>query len=376
MIINNKRIVLVANTAWSMWNFRRGVMAAMLNAGYRVTVVAPEDESVSQIRGLGCDFIHLDMSAKGVNPIEDIKLAMRLAKIYRSLSADFIIHYTIKPNIYGSLAARYCNIPSLAITTGLGYTFVNEDIVTKIAHLLYKFSFKYPEDIWFLNEDDRQTFLNNRLVATDKAVLLHGEGVDLSHFTPQKKSRSDQAVCFLLIARMLWDKGIGEFVAAARIVKKQYPQATFQLLGGCGVANPSAIERTQIAVWEKEGVITYLGTTEDVRPIIADADCVVLPSFYSEGVPRTLMEAASMEKPIITTDNVGCRDVVIHGKTGLLCQVKDANSLAVACEAFIQISQSERNEMGRAGRLLMAEKFDEKIVIEQYMNAFKKYGIL
>jgi len=372
--LKDKKIAFIANTAWSMFNFRYGLLKHLLNNGYQLTVIVPPDDFSDKLRDMGCTVIDLDISGKGTNPIEDITLISTLYRHYRTVQPDFIIHYTIKPNIYGSIAAKLASIPSLAITTGLGYTFIKDNLVAKIARQLYKIAFRYPKEVWFLNEDDRQTFLKHRLVTGDKAVLLHGEGVDLGHFAPQPKLQSDQKICFLLIARMLWDKGIGEFVSAARIIKKQYPQATFQLLGACGVANPSAIERAQMALWEEEDVITYLGTTTDVRPMIADADCVVLPSFYSEGIPRTLMEAAAMERPIITTDNVGCRDVVIHGKTGLLCQVKDANSLAMACEGFIKMSQHDRNEMGRAGRLLMADKFDEKIVIEQYMKALKKYG--
>lgn len=374
--MNNKKVALVANTSWSMFNFRNGVLSRLLEEGYQLTIIAPFDEFSEKLREMGCNVIDLQMSAKGTNPLQDVKLIYTLYQLYQKIQPNFIIHYTIKPNIYGSLAAKLAGIPSLAITTGLGYTFVNDNLVAKVAHGLYKLAFRFPEEVWFLNEDDRHVFLHKKLIESNKAILLHGEGVDITHFSPQSISINDGKVRFLLIARMLWDKGIGDYVEAARILRQKYPQAIFQLLGSCGVANPSVIAREQIVEWESEGLVEYLGTTKDVRPIIANADCVVLPSFYREGVPRTLMEAASMEKPIITTDNVGCRDVVIHGKTGLLCQVKDANSLAVACEAFIQISQSERNEMGRAGRLLMAEKFDEKIVIEQYMNAFKKYGIL
>lgn len=372
MNIKNKKIILVANTAWSMFNFRHGVLRQLLNDDHQLTVIVPPDDFSDKLRSMGCTVIDLDMSAKGTNLIEDIKLINTLYRHYRNIEPDFIIHYTIKPNIYGSISARLAGIPSLAVTTGLGYTFVNDNLVAKVARQLYKISFRYPREVWFLNEDDRQVFLKYRLVASNKAVLLHGEGVNLIHFAPQSRSLSDGHIRFLLIARMLWDKGVGEFVAAARIIKKKYPQAEFQLLGACGVANPSAIERAQIAVWEKEGVITYLGTTTDVRPIIANADCVVLPSFYSEGIPRSLMEAAAMEKPIITTDNVGCRDVVIHGKTGLLCQVRDSDSLALACNKIINMTHADRNAMGVAGREFMANKFDEKLIVSQYLCTLKK----
>lgn len=373
--MNNKKITFVANTAWSVFNFRYGLLSRLLGDGYQLIVIAPPDEFSDKLRLMGCEVIDLVMSAKGVNPVDDIKLVAILNRHYRRIKPDFLIHYTIKPNIYGTLAAKLAGIPSLAITTGLGYTFVNDNLVAKIARRLYKLAFQYPKEVWFLNEDDRQAFLQYKLVTESKAVLLHSEGVDLAHFSPLPVFQPDKQIRFLLIARMLWDKGIGEFIEAARIIKQQYPHATFQLLGACGVANPSAVNRTQIAAWEKEGVVEYLGTTADVRPVIANADCVVLPS-YREGIPRTMLEAAAMAKPLIVTDVPGCRDVVIHGKTGLLCNAKDAASLALACEKLISFPLEKRIAMGAAGRSLMASKFDENIIIEQYFTMLYKYDVI
>lgn len=373
--MNNKKIALVANTAWSMFNFRYGLLSRLIYDGYQLTIIAPRDEFSDKLQKMGCAVVDLPMEAKGTNPLQELKLIYTLYRIYQQITPDFIIHYTIKPNVYGSFAAKIAGIPSLAITTGLGYTFVNDNFIARIARQLYKIAFRYPKEVWFLNEDDKQVFLQNRLVACEKAILLHGEGVNLTHFAPQVNVPSDGKIRFLLIARMLWDKGIGEFVEAAKLVKATYPQATFQLLGACGVANPSVIGRTQIAEWEAQGVVEYLGTTNDVRPLIANADCIVLPSFYREGVPRTLMEAAAMAKPLITTDNVGCRDVVLPGQSGFLCPIKNANALAACCEQFIALSATERSAMGQRGRTLMAQQFDESLVIEQYIKTFKKYNI-
>lgn len=362
-----------------MFNFRHGLIKKMLNDGYHLIIISPRDDFSNKLRCMGCDVIDLPMSAKGVNPLQDIKLMLSLYFLYRRISPDFIIHYTIKPNIYGSLAARIAGIPSLAITTGLGYTFINTNLVSKVAKALYRFAFRYPKEVWFLNEDDRYVFLNNRLVSNDKAVLLHGEGVNLYHFSPRKTTvvtdKNSDSLRFLLISRMLWDKGVGEFVEAARIIKKRYPKVIFQLLGSCDVDNPSVINKEQISYWESQGLIEYLGSTDDVRPWIATSDCVVLPSFYREGIPRTLMEAAAMAKPLITTDNVGCRDVVLPGETGFLCPVKDAKALAICCEQFITMTQEQRDSMGNAGRTFMFKSFDEKLVIEQYFNLFERYMI-
>ncbi|MCU8088312.1 MULTISPECIES: glycosyltransferase family 4 protein [unclassified Shewanella] len=377
---NNKKIVLVVNVAWSMFNFRCGVIKRLIKDGYVVTIIAAQDEYSDKLRDMGCDVIDLAISAKGTNPFKDIALIVNLYRHYRTILPDFIIHYSIKPNIYGSLAAKLAGIPSLAITTGLGYTFVNNNLVAKVARVLYKFAFCFPKEVWFLNEDDRQVFLQYRLVAKDKAALLYGEGVDLNHFAPPLQAVSYDAamlnppVRFLLIARMLWDKGVGEYVEAARMIKAHYPQAIFQLLGACGVANPSVIEHEQIAQWEAQGWVEYLGTTTDVRPFIANADCVVLPS-YREGIPRTMIESASMAKPLIVTDVPGCREVVLHGQTGFLCPVKDVKGLSACCEKIIIMPAIERVTMGNAGREFMAKQFDEKLVIEQYMSTLKKYGV-
>ncbi|EGQ9631633.1 glycosyltransferase family 4 protein [Vibrio cholerae] len=369
------KLIMVANTAWSVFNFRHSLIKELLSSGVELYVIAPEDKFSAKLVDMGCQVLDLPMQAKGVNPIADLGLMLRLLRHYREIKPDFIIHYTIKPNIYGSLAAKLAGIPSLAITTGLGYTFVNQNVVSQVARQLYKFAFRYPKEVWFLNEDDRRAFLEHHLIEPDKAVLLHGEGVNLSHFVPTDKPQPDENIRFLLIARMLRDKGVCEFVEAARQIRQHYPNAIFQLLGDCGVPNPSVIGREEIAQWEREGAVEYLGTTDDVRPIIAQADCLVLPS-YREGIPRTMIESAAMAKPLIVSDAPGCRDVVLDGQTGYLCEVKNAQSLAQRCEQFLTLSDSEKQAMGKAGRSFMEAKFDEKWVIKQYFATLKKYEVL
>lgn len=357
-----------------MFNFRRGLLLHLINCGYQLTIIAPNDDYTKKLEDIGCIVHDLPMSAKGVNPFDDIKLVTLLYRYYRKLNPDFIIHYTIKPNIYGSLAAKMAGIPSLAITTGLGYTFVNDNFIAKIARQLYKMAFRYPKEVWFLNEDDRQAFLAYSLVSENKAKLLHGEGVNVSHFSPISSLMGNNSTTFLLIARMLWDKGIGEYIEAARVIKSKYPKTHFQLLGACDVPNPSLISREQISIWESEGIVEYLGTTDDVRTVIANVDCVVLPS-YREGIPRTMLEAAAMAKPLIVSDAPGCKDVVINGKTGFLCKVKNRDSLAAAMELIINQSTQERVDMGVAGRNLVLHKFDEQVVIKKYIDMLSRYNL-
>ncbi|WP_234823667.1 glycosyltransferase family 4 protein [Aeromonas caviae] len=372
--MNNKKIALVANTAWSMFNFRYGLLSRLIYDGYQLTIIAPRDEFSDKLQKMGCAVVDLPMEAKGTNPLQELKLIYTLYRIYQQITPDFIIHYTIKPNVYGSFAAKIAGIPSLAITTGLGYTFVNDNFIAKIARQLYKMAFRYPKEVWFLNEDDRQAFLAYSLVSENKAKLLHGEGVNLSHFSPMSSSFGHNPTTFLLIARMLWDKGIGEYIEAARVIKSKYPKTHFQLLGACDVPNPSLISREQISIWESEGIVEYLGTTDDVRTVIANVDCVVLPS-YREGIPRTMLEAAAMAKPLIVSDAPGCKDVVINGKTGFLCKVKNRDSLAAAMELIINQSTQERVDMGMAGRNLVLHKFDERIVIKKYIDMLSKYNL-
>lgn len=368
MFLQGKKVLLVANTAWSIFNFRFELVSSLISNGCDVSVIAPNDPSVDKLIEMGCDFIPISMSARGVNPITDLLLFFRLYFEYKKRSPDVIIHYTIKPNIYGSLAAALASIPSLAITTGLGYVFVKDNFISKIARFLYLVAFKFPRQVWFLNEEDRREFLSCKLVADENAFLLHSEGVNLTRFSPQPVSASHDCFRFLLISRMLWDKGVDDFITAARKVKRSHPDVIFQLLGPCDVANPSAISRLQINEWVAEGVVEYLGVTDDVREYIANADCVVLPSFYREGVPRTLLEAAAMAKPVITTDNVGCRDVVLDGITGFLCAPHDANQLAECCQRIIAMPPINRELMGEAGRKFMQRKFDVNNVIDVYFK--------
>ena len=364
-----QRILLCGNTAWGMFNFRQGLLKALLAQGNEVTVVAPKDDSSQKLTDLGCDVRDIKISAKGVNPFKDLALLFSLAKNYRDLKPDFVFHYTIKPNIYGSMAARLAGIPSIAVTTGLGHTFENTGFIASVARMLYKVSFRSPKQVWFLNQDDMDAFLNANLVAAEKVFLLDSEGVDIEHFKPMGRPAKDGKTRYLLLARMLWEKGVGEFVQSARKIREKHPDAIFQLLGDADVKNPSAIGRKQITDWEREGVIEYLGVTSDVRPIINEADCVVLPSFYREGVPRTLLEAASMEKPIVTTDSVGCREAVIPNETGWQCEPKSVKSLTESLEKFLALPEKHREEMGKAARRYVVHRFDEKKIIEKYFDA-------
>ena len=367
------KILFVSNTSWSMFNFRLGLLRFLLRCDCSVVVVTPYDEFTKKLSNLGCRVENISISAKGINPFSDLQLCSRLRTLYIKEKPDLIIHYTIKPNIYGSLAAAFAGFPSVAVTTGLGYIFLARNLVSFVAKMLYKFAFLFPKKIVFLNSDDERIFVSKKLVDKDKTLLLPGEGVDLEHFSPSGIKSNDNEFRFLLVARALRDKGIYEYVSAARIIKAEYPAARFQLLGSYGALNPSAISPVEIEAWQSEGVIDYLGVTDDVREAISQAQCVVLPS-YREGVPRSLLEAAAMGKPIIATDVAGCRDVVLENQTGFLCPVKDAMALADCCSRMINLSSSERQLMGLAGRKFVEDNFSEEKVINEYIQILRPYG--
>ena len=365
------KIAICINTAWNLVNFRAGLISALIAEGHEVLAVAPPDKHVSRVTALGCRFVPITMDNRGTNPIKDFFLFVRLLRLLGREKPDVFLAYTIKPNVYGSLAAHCFGVPVINNIAGLGTVFIKNTLLTAVVRGLYKLSLRSSAKIFFQNEDDRSIFVREGLVDPALTDRLPGSGVDLQRFEYCPPTISKGGVRFLLIARMLWDKGVGELVQAARLLKQRGIQAEVCLLGFLDVKNPSAISRTQMDEWVAEGVVTYLGEADDVRPHIVEASCVVLPSFYREGVPRSLLEAAAMGRPIITTNSVGCREVVDDGVNGFLCQPQDAQDLAEKMERFIALSSSERAEMGRRGREKIERGFDEKIVISKYLQCAK-----
>jgi glycosyltransferase involved in cell wall biosynthesis len=354
------RISLVCNTSFAIYTYRQGLIRELVARGVEVTVIAPRDRTTDLLIAMGCRWIELAIASKGTNPRDDLRTLWQLYRLYKNTHPHVVFHYTIKPNIYGSVAAWLA-----------GYVFIQQSRAAQVAKRLYRFAFRFPREVWFLNRDDQAAFTGqNLLVHPERARLLHGEGVDLEQFAPVPLRRHDAAgstYTFVLIGRLLWDKGVGEYVEAARQLRARYPHARFQLLGPAGVDNPSAITLEEIDAWQREGVIEYLGEAHDVRPVIAAADCVVLPS-YREGVPRTLMEAAAMGRPVVATDVPGCREVVEHNVNGLLCEVRNVASLAAQLARMLDLSDTERQQMGQRGRQKVAAEFDERAVVERYKD--------
>jgi glycosyltransferase involved in cell wall biosynthesis len=360
-----KKIAIVVNNSWYAWIMRANLGFAFQKEGYEVVFICPYDKYSENIKK-HFGYIDININSKGINPIEDLKTIYSYYKIYKELKPDIVLQYNIKPNIYGTIAADMLNIPTINNIAGLGTLFIKQNIITKIAKLLYKVSQKKATKVFFQNHDDFKMFVDERLIQKEKCDILPGSGVDITRFIPVKKN-DDGVFRFLLASRMLWAKGVQEFVDSAKIIKAKHENIEFQLLGHLDMASPTAISKEQMDTWVDDGYVKYLGSSDDVRVEISQADCIVLPSFYREGVPRILLESASMEKPIITTNNIGCKNVVDDGLNGYLCEVRNSQDLADKMEIMINLDNNERKSMGKAGRIKMINKFDEKIVINKYL---------
>jgi glycosyltransferase involved in cell wall biosynthesis len=343
------------------------------DAGHPVVSIAPTDEHSQLLISEGIPHRHLPLEGASVNPFREVTTVLALRRILAEEQVDVVLSYTPKGNIYSGLAVTGRATQLVANVSGLGRLFVEDTWLTFIARQLYRLAFRRAARVFFQNEEDSAVFTEVGLISANKAERIPGSGVDLAHFCPidSLSPKETNAPIFLLIARMLWDKGVGEFIEAARHFRRHYPAARFQLLGFLDVANPSAVSWQTVTGWVEEGIVEYLGTTDDVRPFLDAADCIVLPSFYREGVPRSLLEAAAMAKPVITTDATGCRDTVEDGITGFLCHPRDAKSLADKMFQFVSMPVVERQLMGARGREKMVNEFDERIVIDRYLSVIR-----
>ena len=358
------KIVKILNYSPTLINFRGDLIRALVELGHEVICFGPEAGFEQPLQELGADYRQIPLHRTGLNPLKDIKTLFSLRKVLKEIKPDIVFSYTVKPIVYGSIAAHMAGVRQMyAMIEGLGYVFTEQSIKQKILRqlvcFLYRKALKYNRVVFFLNPDDMQLFIESGIVPNAvKPVLINGIGVNIEKFAfaPPKLS----PVTFLLIARLIKDKGILEYVESARLLKQKYPDARFQLLGPLDI-NPVAITQEQLEQWTKEGIIEYLGKTNDVRPYIADASVFVLPSFYREGTPRSVLEAMSMGRPIITTDAPGCKETVIDGRNGFLVPVKDVDTLKSAMEKFI-LKPDLIVQMGEQSRIIAEEKYDVRKV--------------
>ena len=365
------KIAIVLNTSWNIYNFRRGLINSLIDKGNQVITIAPKDQYTSKLTEMGCEHIPVKMDSRGANPIKDFLLILELFWIYKKVKPDVILHYTIKPNIYGTIASSLLRIPVVNNVCGLGTIFLKDNLVSRIAISMYRIAFRFPKKIFFQNEDDKALFVKKKIVSNQVSGILPGSGIDTTLFSSTKSKESKEKFTFLLISRLIYDKGILEYIDAIDTLKNEGIDANFQLLGQIDEKHKRGIPIKIIRDWIEKNQVEYLGTTDDVRTYIEKADCIVLPS-YREGTPKTLLEAASMSKPIVATDVPGCNNVVKDGKNGYLCKLKDSRDLADKMRLLLKQDPASLKNMGEFGRTFIENNFREDFVIDKYLSAIEK----
>jgi len=363
------RILFVANNSWNLENFRVGLMRQLLREGHQLITVSPDADGVT-VDGLDLRHRTCRIDRTGKNPLKELAGLSSLAAIIFQERPDAVLSFTIKPNLYAALACRLLKIPIVPNVTGLGTAFLSGKALRRAVSLLYRFAFRAAPVVFFQNKDDQALFTSEGLVQAGQSRVLPGSGIDLSFFSPSELPKDTR---FLMIARLLGDKGVREYVAAARSLKARLPSATFSLVGDLDGKNPSAIQKQELDNWVAEGAIDYLGAASDVRPFIGKSTVVVLPS-YREGLPRALLEGAAMGRPLIGTDVPGCRELVREGLTGFLCEARNVESLVAAMERFARTTYDERARMGAQARAMAEEEFDEKLVHLAYVKAIQDFS--
>ena len=371
------KILLFANTDWYLYNFRLALAKAIRELGVEVVLVSPPGDYGPRLKKEGFHWISLKMNRRSLNPWAEAKVVSALTSIYRREHPDLVHHFTIKSVIYGAIAARVAGIPNqVNAVAGLGHVFTSDSVQARVLRPIVRALFRLilrmsPGRMILQNADDRDLFLKNRLVGPDSIRVIRGSGVNTSKFCQHRQEdRQSKDLRVLMATRLLWEKGVGEYVEAARMVKAILPDVEFLLAGAPDDGNPSSVPSATIGSCQKKGIITALGHVEDMAALLQEVDIVVLPS-YREGTPRILLEAAASGLPIVTTDVPGCREIVEHDVNGLLVPAKDPRALAEALESLAN-NPEERRRMGEEGRKKVLEEFDERIVIRRTMDVYRE----
>lgn len=368
------KIALVANSSWNIYNFRLNVLEILLEHGYEVIVIAPLDiyshfnNDFPSVRHIP---LH-NLARRSLNPFHDLRLTAELFSIYSQERPDILLHYTIKPNIYGGLVAKWLGLRTIGCVTGLGYTFIRKGFIHWLSKQLYRWAYSDAKKVIFENIDDRLLFNKLGIIEAEKSISVKGCGINIERFHPMPRWEKlpKNARVFTFIGRFLCDKGIVEFVEAARIVKQKYHKTVFWLVGEIDNDNPAALKDEILKKWIFEGLVENKGFMDDVRPFIAASDCIVCPS-YREAIPRVLQEGMAMERAIITTDVAGCREAVEDGVNGFLVPVKSPQDLADAMCQLIAMPDEMIEKMGQEGRKKVLREFDQKIIANDILSVIQ-----
>jgi glycosyltransferase involved in cell wall biosynthesis len=371
----NVKLLFVSNSCWSIYNFRLEVIEYLIKAGYEIHIAATRDDFAILLVNIGCKLHDIKFNNRRLNPVEDIQLFYALKALYKKIRPALIFHYVIKPNVYGSLAASQLKIPSVAVITGLGYAFARHNWLSSFVIKLYKFALRNTYSVWMLNQNDKELFQKKNIADLKKIMVLHGEGINTQKFKPALKKKTDHVFTFLMATRMLWSKGVGLFAEASEILHRKGLIFECQVIGFFEPDHPDSISLEQFEEWKNKKIFNCFGFSENVIPFFENADCFVLPSYYQEGIPRSLLEAGAMQIPAITSDNEGCTAVIKDGINGFICEKNSAEDLAIKMEKMLHTKPDTLQKMGQSGRELILQEFDVKFVIEKYVNLINQLNL-
>ena len=372
------RIVLFANTEWYLFNFRRSLAAALRDTGFDPLLISPPGEYGARLRALGFDWRPVAMDRRSLNPLRELALLAQLTRLFRRERPALVHGFTVKCAVYGSLAARMAGVPArISALTGLGQVFTGNDprakILRPVVRGLLRVALGGPKSLLILqNPDDAAEIARSGLIASERVRLIRGSGVDCRCFVARVPGpRASGPLRVLLASRLLWDKGLAEYVSAARMLKAEGRPVHFLLAGAPDPGNPGSVPLREVEGWVNDGVMEWIGHVDDMAALLATVDVVAHPSYYGEGVPRILIEAAACALALVTTDAPGCREVVTDGVNGLRVPVRDANALAAAIRRLAD-DPSLRARLGAAARETALREFDERIVLERTLDVYRE----
>ena len=363
------KIAITLNTSWNIFNFRLGLLRALEKEGFEIYAIAPKDEYSGKIP---FKYIEWKLNQRGQNPISECLSFLSLYKIYKKIKPDIVLHFTIKPNIYGTNAANLLGIPSINNVSGLGYSFQeNSGLLKLLLAKFYLYSLGKSNKVFFQNQFDMDFFLKIKPNLAPISERINGSGVDIQKFYLIERKEHNEVI-FLMASRLFKEKGVIEYIEAAKMIRQKYPLSRFLLLGGIYKSRNNPISDEYLCQCTQAGIIEYLGMKDDVFSFMKQVDCVVLPTYYPEGCPRVLIEAASCGLPIIASNNVGCIDIVEDGVNGFLCEKRSILSLFDKLEKFINLSREEKEKLGQNGRKKVLDGFDEKTIIKKYIESIQQ----
>ena len=355
------KIALIGNSDICIYNYRYELIERLLKDGHSVSVISPNGAFISELINMGCAYYETELDRHGTNPVKDLKLIRVYKKLLKEIAPDYVFTYTIKPNIYGAMACRKLGIPCIANITGLGTAVENGGLLQFITVTLYKFAFRKVQTVFFQNQENMSFFVEKKLYV-EKHKLLPGSGVNLTRFIPYEYP-PDETVDFVFISRLMKEKGIDQYLEAAKYIKQKYPHTRFHICGAC-----EKEYEPQMQTLSESDTVIYHGMVKNIETVLKDVHCTIHPTYYPEGLSNVLLESCACARPIITTDRAGCREVVEDGVNGFVVKQQDSQDLIDKIEKFLNLSWQERKQMGLNGRAKVEREFDRQIVVRKYLE--------